>query len=393
MSRRVTGLVPGVGVASADLEDGRIAAVEVLTPVPDEGWRDLAAGHPVLVPGLLDLQVNGYAGVDFSSPGLDPGVVRRVVEALWAEGVTGFCPTVITGPAAQMRESVAALAAAARADEAVADALLGVHLEGPWISPVDGARGAHPVEHVRPPDAGELAELCAAGDVALLTIAPEIPGATGLATAARERGVLVSVGHSLAEPEDVHAAVAAGATLSTHLGNGIPALLKRHPNLVWEQLGNDVLTAMFIADGHHVDLATLRTMIRAKGAGRWFLVSDTTSVGGLAPGRYRTHIGGEVELDAAGRLGMIGTDYLAGAAASLRSGLANAWAARVAEAAEVTAAVSARPAAVLGERAFGRGGLDPGARADLLLGDWDEATGSLTVKETVVRGRTVWAAS
>lgn len=393
MSRRVTGLVPGVGVASADLEDGRIAAVEVLTPVPDEGWRDLAAGHPVLVPGLLDLQVNGYAGVDFSSPGLDAGGVRRVVEALWAEGVTGFSPTVITGPAAQMRESVAVLAAAARADEAVADALLGVHLEGPWISPVDGSRGAHPVEHVRPPDADELAELCDAGDVALLTIAPEIPGATGLATAARERGVLVSVGHSLAEPEDVQAAVAAGATLSTHLGNGIPALLKRHPNLVWEQLGNDALTAMFIADGHHVDLATLRTMIRAKGAGRWLLVSDTTSVGGSAPGRYRTHIGGEVELDAAGRLGMVGTDYLAGAAASLRSGLANAWAARVAGAAEVTAAVSARPAAVLGERAVGRGGLDPGGRADLLLGDWDEATGSLTVKETVVRGRTVWAAS
>lgn len=389
--RRVSGLIPGLGLAELTIESGLVATLDVFTSAPGETWRGLSADHLLLLPGLLDLQVNGYGGVDFSSPGLTREQVRRVVELLWAEGVTGFCPTIITGPTDQMTASVTMLAEASLIAE-VGDALLGTHLEGPWISPVDGARGAHPTEHVRAPDLSELEQLRASGDIALVTVAPEMPGAMALISAATEACILVSIGHSLAEPDDVRAAVVAGATLSTHLGNGIPALLRRHPNLVWEQLGTDALTAMFIADGHHLDLATLRTMVRAKGAGRWMLVSDSTSLGGMSPGRYQTHIGGEVELDGSGRLGMVGTEYLAGAAASLRVGLANAWSAQVAEASDVLAAVTARPAAVLGERAGNRGALEPGHRADLVLARWDEQAGSLDVQATLVRGRTVWSA-
>jgi N-acetylglucosamine-6-phosphate deacetylase len=206
------------------------------------------------------------------------------------------------------------------------------------------------------------------------------------------RGIVVSIGHSLAEPSDVRAAVAAGARFSTHLGNGIPTFVRRHPNLVWEQLGTDELTAMFIADGHHLDLTTLRTMIRAKEAPRWLLVSDTTSLGGLPPGRYRTHIGGEVELAESGRLGMVGTGYLAGAAVSLRHGLATALSSHLASGRDSVSAVTSRPAAALGRRAADRGALEPGRRADVVVARWDDAHGSLSVQETWVRGRTVWSA-
>src|SRR5699024_3206830 len=143
----------------------------------------------------------------------------------------------------------------------------GVHIEGPSISPADGPRGAHPVEHVRPPDLAEFERWQAAGDglVKLVTLAPEHAGAPGYIRTLAARGVIVALGHSAATPDEVHAAVDAGARLSTHLGNGVAAVLPRHPNLIWTQLADDRLYASFIADGHHLSADTFRAMLRAKG--------------------------------------------------------------------------------------------------------------------------------
>jgi len=222
-------------------------------------------------------------------------------------------------------------------------------------------------------------------------MAPELPGAANLIATAAAAGVAVSIGHSAGTPDDVRMAAAAGATLSTHLGNGVPLTLPRHPNLIWQQLFDDRLVCMLIADSFHLDVGTLTAMTRAKGTGRWLLVSDVTSIGGLPPGRYQTPIGGLVELDAAGRLGVVGADYLAGAARSLLDGLAWLLSEGTIPAADVAAAVSSVPATLLACRGKHRGEIAPGNRADLVRARWKSGH-RLAVIETISQGRTVWRA-
>ncbi|HET9188300.1 MAG TPA: amidohydrolase family protein [Acidothermaceae bacterium] len=385
MSRQLSGVFPGTGRIQLTIQHDVIADVRVV-----DSSTETQPDDELLLPGLLDLQVNGYQGIDFNDDQLTTADVRAVVEGLRAVGVTGFCPTVITGPRERMLAAVRVISSACAQDEEAADAVLGIHLEGPWISAADGARGAHPRDDVRAPDLAELRELTATGDIAILTVAPELPRSAELIAAAVDAGVTVSIGHSAATPDDVRTAAAAGASLSTHLGNGVPLMLPRHPNLIWEQLSDNRLACMMIADGHHLDLATLTVMARAKGAGGWLLVSDVTAIGGMTPGRYRTPVGGLVELDGTGRLRIVGADYLAGAARSLLDGLA--WLLQTARlpASEVVSAVSSAPAKVLGRRGGGRGELAPGRRADLVRARW--TSDKLTVLETISRGRTVWRA-
>ena len=385
MSRQLSGVLPGTGRIQLTIQDDVIADVRVT-----DNSTATQPDDELLLPGLLDLQVNGHQGVDFNDDQLTTADVRVVVEGLRAVGVTGFCPTVITGPRERMLAAVRAIGSACAQDAEVADAVLGIHLEGPWISAVDGARGAHPRDDVRSPDLAELRELTATGDIAILTVAPELPRSAELIATAVGAGVAVSIGHSAATPDDVRTAAAAGASLSTHLGNGVPLMLPRHPNLIWEQLSDNRLVCMMIADGHHLDLATLTVMARAKGAGGWLLVSDVTAIGGMTPGRYRTPVGGLVELDTAGRLRIAGTDYLAGAARSLLDGLTWLLQTTSLPASEVVSAVSSAPAKVLGRRCEGRGELQPGLRADLVRARW--VSDKLTVLETISRGHTVWRA-
>jgi len=385
----VSGLLPGTGRVVVTVDGAAIASVEVV----DRHEGRLPDGDVDLVlPGLVDLQVNGYAGIDLNDGQLTADRMLTLVDALAGTGVTSFCPTLVTAPPEALVERLAALAAAGAAEPRVAAAMLGVHLEGPWISAADGPRGAHPATHVRPATVTELDALCAAGaDLAVVTLAPEQEGAAAVTRAAAARGIVVAIGHSGASPDQVTAAVDAGATLATHLGNGVASQLPRHPNLLWALLADDRVTASFIADGHHLDATTLRAMTRAKGADRTILVSDTTSLGGLAPGRYATPIGGDVELDADGRLGMVGSPYLAGAARSLLDGLAMLLRHDLLAPADAVAAVTSRPARLLGERAAGRGVLEPGARADVVLARWRGSDGTIAVTEVLAAGRAVGA--
>lgn len=383
--RSLTGLLPGTGTIEVAVEKGFIVDVSPRpgpTTLTSQGTLDL------LLPGLVDLQVNGCAGIDLNSGALRPDDVTALVRVLAAGGVTAFCPTIITASADSMIAAIAAIGEAMADDPAVAAAVLGVHLEGPWISPVDGPRGAHPAEHVRAASPAELDAFLGAGaPVAIVTLAPEAAGAIEIVRAASEAGVVVALGHSAAEPNAVRAAVDAGARLSTHLGNGVAGVLPRHPNLIWTQLGDDRLTASFIADGHHIDPATLATMVRAKGADRTILVSDATALCGMPPGRYTTAIGGEVELTEGGRLGMVGTPFLAGAARPMIDGLALALSRNILGPGDAVAAVSSRPAALLGAQK--RGVLAPGARADLVTARWFGDTGRIEVLETMVGGEVV----
>lgn len=269
-------------------------------------------------PGLVDIQVNGFAGVDFNSAETSPDRIREVVPALRATGVTRFLPTLITG-------SFERFAACVRTINSVADpAIAGIHMEGPYISPNDGPRGAHPRPHVIAASRDDFnrRQDAAAGRIVLVTLAPEVPGAIDLIEYMVRRNVRVAIGHSEAAPPVIHDAIRAGATLSTHLGNGCAAMLPRHPNLIWEQLAADELLASLIVDGHHLPASTVKSAIRAKSPQRTILTTDAMAAAGCPPGSYCIS-DLDVEVAADRRVSLRGTPYLAGSALSMHEAVAN----------------------------------------------------------------------
>ncbi|MFO1512037.1 MAG: hypothetical protein U1F83_03840 [Verrucomicrobiota bacterium] len=233
-------------------------------------------------PGLFDLQVNGFGGVDFNNPTTPGEDVLRAIDLIRATGVTRFLPTLITSSFERFAQCARTLTDANHA------AIVGLHMEGPYIAAEDGPRGAHPREHVSRAsiDDFERRQEAAGGKIRLVTLAPEVPGAMPLIEYLVGRGVRVAIGHTAATPEQILDAIKAGATLSTHLGNGCAQQLPRHPNFLWEQLAADELGASLIADGHHLPPATLKAMLRAKTPARTILITDATAAAGCAPGRY-----------------------------------------------------------------------------------------------------------
>lgn len=378
----VTGRLVGSGEgARVRIEDGLVTAVTADPTDADPGlW---------LAPGLVDIQVNGYAGHDVNADDVDAATIRRLVEAEWRQGVTAFCPTVVTGPAQRIVRALRAVAQARDADPLVAHAIPCVHVEGPHIASEDGPRGAHDLDHVRPPDVAEYERWQRESDglVGVVTLAPELPSAADYVARIARDGVVPAIGHTAAEPPDVDAAVRAGARLSTHLGNGAHARMRRHPNYIWSQLADDRLTASFIADGHHLPAEVLTVMLRAKGVERSVLVSDSVELAGMPPGRYPTPVGGAVELSADGRLALAGTPLLAGAARSLPECVG--WAIRHTELnlADAVRMASANPLRLLGLRdRMPCGRLCVGGSGDVTVLRADPATGRCEAAATIVRG-------
>ncbi len=267
--------------------------------------------------GFVDLQVNGYAGVDFSGPDLSVQRIREAVGSLVDRGTVAFCPTVITSPV-EIYERNLPLLAQAMDEPDLKPHLLGIHLEGPFISPEDGARGAHNLKHTRLPDAGLLDTLLSWSDdrVSLVTLAPELPGALELIPRVLEAGAVVSLGHHLAGREVIAGACDQGAAVSTHLGNGIPNVLPRHPNPILDQLDENRLAATIITDGHHLPDSFIRVVFRQKTPERVIVVSDSAPIAGRPPGVYET-LGQKVVLEESGRLWNPEGDHLVGSSSCL----------------------------------------------------------------------------
>jgi N-acetylglucosamine-6-phosphate deacetylase len=294
-------------------------------------------------PGFVDLQANGFAGVDFNASDLSADDVHRALGALRATGVTRVLPTLVTGPIEQFAHCARVLAAIR--DPAVA----GIHMEGPYISPLDGARGAHPAAYTRPASRDDFArrQESAGGRIVLVTLAPEVPGALDLVEYLAAAGVRIAIGHTDAPPATIRDAIAAGATLSTHLGNGCAASLPRHPNVIWEQLAADELWMSVIVDGHHLPGSTVKSLVRAKGRERTILISDATAAAGSGPGRYRLgHV--DVEVTPDGRSSLRGTPYLAGSALTIPEAIAKTIEYTGLPLSHVLAMASTQPAAYLG---------------------------------------------
>jgi N-acetylglucosamine-6-phosphate deacetylase len=316
------------------------------------------------LPGLFDLQVNGFGGIDFNAPDLTADRVGEALERMRATGVTRCLPTLITSSFEQFARSARVLARLSSA------AIAGIHMEGPYLSPEDGPRGAHPREHVAPAasqDDFKRRQDAAGGRIVLVTLAPEVPGALPLIEHLVASGVRAAIGHTAATPQQIGDAVAAGATLATHLGNGCPQMLPRHPNVIWELLAADALVASLIVDGHHLPPSTVKAMVRAKGADRTILVTDAVAAAGCAPGRYT--IGGVTcELGEDGRVSLPGTPYLAGSGLTLDRAIANTARFTGLSVDAVIPMASTIPASYLGTTTVGT-----------VTADWDAEAGELQI--------------
>lgn len=341
-------------------------------------------GEEWISPGIIDLQVNGFAGFDVNSERVDADTIVRLSRVMAAGGVTTFLPTVITSSIDQILRALRAVRDARASDPLVAAMVPYVHVEGPHISSLDGARGAHPREHVRKPHTDELTlwQRESGGVVGMVTISPHWDGVESYIRTAVASGVHVALGHTHATAERIRAAVDAGARLSTHLGNGIAGLIARHENAIWPQLADRRLSATFIADGHHLPADALYSMIRAKGTRRSILVSDAVALAGMAPGEYQTPVGGAVVLGGNGRLGVKGGEGLAGAVVPLKDGVA-----RCMKMAGVPLRIAIKMATENpGRFVGGRGRLRVGDRADLICFRLKEGDEVMEIAKVVIGG-------
>jgi N-acetylglucosamine-6-phosphate deacetylase len=334
---------------------------------PSPAPADLEAGW--VAPGFFDLQINGCLGHSFNSERLSADAVDAVIIACRRHGITGFCPTLVTNSLSALAHGLATLRGVCETDTTAARTMPGFHLEGPYISAEDGPRGAHPRAHVRPPDWDEFCRLqeAAGGRIRLVTLAPEHEGALRFIEHLVGAGVVAALGHTAAGSARIREAVAAGARLSTHLGNGSHALLPRHDNYLWEQLAADELWASIICDGHHLPAAPVRCIVRVKTPGRLILTCDASSLAGLPPGTYREW-GQDFEVLPGGKIIVPGTSYLAGSGVFTDACVGNVIRLAGVSLREAVDMAGARPRELLGLPARG---LEPGAHAELVLFDWE----------------------
>lgn len=342
-----------------DVADGMIQNISVLDKNVSEGEL------PVIAPGLIDNQVNGYAGVDFSGDQLSAGDIAEATRSLWKSGVTTYLPTLITNSDENLIRNFRILASALSRKE-VALSVPGFHLEGPYLSKLEGFRGCHREDQLSTPDLGQFVRFqnAAEGRIVQLTLAPELPGALELIRFCMENRVVPAIGHSNANSKEIDEACKCGAKLSTHLGNGCANLIHRHGNPIWPQLANEHLMPTVIADGHHLLPEELKVFLKVKGSDRLILTSDITYLAGMPAGRY--HFGGaDVILTEEGMLKSADQDCLAGASLPLLKGVENMIRFTGCTLAEAINMASKNVADVFEWNDRGR--LFPGRRADMLL--------------------------
>ena len=366
-----------------EIEGGLITDIAPLKKLPRH-FPDLYVS-----PGLIDNQVNGFAGVTFSlgSDELTVEGVEKVTKALWKYGVTTYLPTLTTNSHALFLQHLSILKKAVEKEELLGS-IAGFHLEGPYINPEDGYRGAHPKEFVRLPNWCEFMEYYKASGHHILqvTLAPEMDGAMDFISRCKQLGVVVALGHHNASPDEVTAAIDRGAGIATHLGNGAANMIHRHHNPFWSQLADDRLSISIICDGFHLLPEEIKVFQRVKGVDKTILTSDATSYAGLPPGFYRSAEGHTIEISPAGKLWNHDQQGLYGSALSINKGLEHLIKVTGCSLAEGIQMASTNPARLY--KLHDRGLLAPGKRADLVLFSFENF--QITIWETWVNGIQVY---
>ena len=339
-----------------------------------------------VAPGLIDIQVNGYMGVDFSDQELTPELMLEATQALWKEGVTTYLPTLITRDQERLEKSFSLLAGSL-SDDLMLMSIPGFHLEGPYISPVKGYRGAHPEQYIRLPDWEEFSALqeAAQGRIKLITVAPEMEGAIPFIGLCNEKGVVVSLGHHNGTADIINQAVEAGASLCTHLGNGCANEINRHHNPLWPQLANDGLSISIIADGSHLTKEEVRSFYKVKGAEKTILVSDALSFAGLPLGEYEKD--GHRYLLTEEVVKYPEENVLAGAVQPVSKCVSNIMEFTNCDLKDAIRMASENPARLMGLDHLGE--ISPGKRADLILFSVED--GAMVIQQTMVAGNVVFS--
>ncbi|MCM4156018.1 amidohydrolase family protein [Gramella sp. AN32] len=342
-----------------------------------------------IAPGLVDLQINGFRGIDFNEPGLTEEKVLTITQELFKEGVTGYFPTLITNSDAAISSTLEIILKSCAGNKVLNESIMGIHLEGPFLSSEDGPRGAHPLKYIQAPD-WELFckwQEIAQGKIKIITLAPELPGALSFIKNCVKNGVTVAIGHTAASPEQIQEAVVTGARFSTHLGNASHLVMPRHANYIWEQLASEDLWATLIADGFHLPESLLKVFLRVK-KNKSVLISDSTKFAGLPPGSYQSHIGRAVELDENGRLFMKGSPkMLAGSARSLLDCVDHLISTKIDTLSNIFDMASLRPNELLGNTT--RCGLKEGNTADLIV--LERASNTTKIIQTIKSGEVVYS--
>lgn len=361
------------------IKHDRIADVAPVWP------RGPLTDWPYVAPGLFDLQINGHSGIWYSHAGLTRDQVLLTLQAYFAYGVTRLYPTLITTSYEAFAAGFGALRQACEEHRWASDMVPGFHMEGPYISAEDGPRGAHPLEHVRPADWDEFSRLqeVAGGRIKLVTLAPESDAAIEFIRRAVASGMTIAIGHTAATRDQIQAAVDAGATLSTHLGNGAHGTMRRHPNYIWEQLGEPRLYASIITDGHHLPATVVNTIVRTKSPFRTILTCDASGLAGCAPGIYELG-SGRFELLPDGRIVVAGQQQLlAGSSLGTDTCVASVIKMTGCSLRDAIDMASRTPAQLLKQPQYR---LQRGSRADLFLFHLPPGATRLDVVATFARG-------
>lgn len=354
------------------------------------GATEIDAKGKFIAPGLIDNQVNGFAGVSFSLGGSDltEEGIEKATRELWETGVTSYLPTLTTNSREMMKENLKILAKSMENAEIQAS-IPGFHLEGPYINPEDGYRGAHPLQFVRLPDWEEFMDLYEASGqkIIQITLAPEMDGALDFIARCREKGVVVALGHHNAPAATVTAAIDRGAKIATHLGNGAANMINRHQNPFWSQLADDRLHISIICDSFHLLPEEIKVFYKVKGVEKIILTSDVTSFATLKPGMYQTQTGETIELTEEGLLHYPAQKCLYGSASPLTKSIEY-----IAKVTDCTLAGAVRMASLNTARLLGLnniGELAQGKRADMILFDIEDE--KMVIHKTFVSGREVFS--
>ncbi|MEI3605283.1 amidohydrolase family protein [Pseudogracilibacillus sp. SE30717A] len=323
----------------------------------------------ILAPGFVDIQINGYKGYDFNDKPLNLEEWDTVVKELLDVGVTTFYPTIITNSIEELTTIFEKNIEVFEKSQFVNSMIGGFHLEGPYLSPMDGPRGAHNKDYIKTPNWKEFFKLqeIAKGKIKIITLSPEWEESIEFIEKVTNTGVKVAIGHTAANTNQISRAVQAGTVLSTHLGNGAHVTLPRHPNYIWDQLAEDDLWASIISDGHHLPMNVIKVFNKVK-QDKMFLVSDSVALAGMKPGDYEAAVGGSVTLTDDGRLHLKDQpNLLAGSAQNLLQGVENLVKSKISTFSNAIDKASVIPGKFMGIKQ--KDGLKVGAPADILQMD------------------------
>ncbi|KPK83699.1 MAG: hypothetical protein AMS27_12095 [Bacteroides sp. SM23_62_1] len=368
---------------SIEIADGKIQKINKIKGLTAESKRIYVA------PGLIDNQVNGFAGVSFSFSGGDLTIegLEKATKALWEVGVTTYLPTLTTNSHEILLRNFEILAEGMK-NPGLHGSIAGFHLEGPYISPEDGYRGAHPLRYVRKPDWEEFMELYEASgkNIIQVTLAPDMEGAMEMITRLHEMGIVVALGHHNAPAEVITEAINKGARIATHLGNGCANMIHRHNNPLWSQLSDDRLMISIICDGFHLNPEEIRVFYKVKGPGKTIITSDVTHFAGLPAGEYTTPKGDTIELTPEGMIRYPAQNVLYGSASPITKGVGHIMQVTGCSLKQAIRMASTNVALLYGLQ--DRGKIKSGMKADLILFTVEDF--KIKIAKTIVEGEVVY---